>query len=145
MGASITSAIPTIRPAPAPLWTPGPSRAVRQVWPQRQPFRGHHGLRCYQHESHFDHLAGTRCHQQKEPRTGLRLYGQDGRVLHSVGFELLHDVGERYDSLVLGGANRWPEWPQHIRVTVGAYEEMGKFNTAMGQVLKEGPQAQSKA
>jgi histidinol-phosphate aminotransferase len=47
--------------------------------------------------------------------------------------------------IVLGGANRWPEWPQHIRVTAGTYEEMGKFNAALGQVLKEGPQAQSKA
>jgi histidinol-phosphate aminotransferase len=47
--------------------------------------------------------------------------------------------------IVLGGANRWPEWPQHIRVTVGTYEEMGKFNAALAQVVKEGPQAQSKA
>ncbi len=44
-----------------------------------------------------------------------------------------------------GGANRWSEWPQHIRVTVGSYEEMGKFNTALAQVVKEGPQTQSKA
>ena len=47
--------------------------------------------------------------------------------------------------IILGGANRWPEWPQHIRVTVGTYEEMGKFNAALDQVLKEGPQAQSRA
>ena len=41
--------------------------------------------------------------------------------------------------IMLGGANRWPEWPNHIRVTVGTYEEMGKFNTALAEVLKEGP------
>jgi histidinol-phosphate/aromatic aminotransferase/cobyric acid decarboxylase-like protein len=39
----------------------------------------------------------------------------------------------------LAGAGRWPEWPQHIRVTVGTYEEMTKFNAALDQVLKEGP------
>jgi histidinol-phosphate/aromatic aminotransferase/cobyric acid decarboxylase-like protein len=39
----------------------------------------------------------------------------------------------------LGGAGRWPEWPKHIRVTVGTYEEMGKFNAALDQVVKEGP------
>jgi histidinol-phosphate aminotransferase len=41
--------------------------------------------------------------------------------------------------VMLAGANRWPEWPQHIRVTVGTYEEMGKFNTALTQVVKDGP------
>jgi histidinol-phosphate aminotransferase len=41
--------------------------------------------------------------------------------------------------VMLAGANRWPEWPQHIRVTVGTYEEMGKFNAALSQVVKEGP------
>jgi histidinol-phosphate aminotransferase len=40
--------------------------------------------------------------------------------------------------------NRWPEWPQHIRVTVGTYEEMTKFNAALDQVLKEGPVASAK-
>jgi histidinol-phosphate/aromatic aminotransferase/cobyric acid decarboxylase-like protein len=40
---------------------------------------------------------------------------------------------------ILLAGNRWPEWPQHIRVTVGTYEEMGKFNDALDQVLKEGP------
>jgi histidinol-phosphate/aromatic aminotransferase/cobyric acid decarboxylase-like protein len=39
----------------------------------------------------------------------------------------------------LAGANRWPEWPQQIRVTVGTMDEMVKFTTALGQVLKEGP------
>jgi histidinol-phosphate/aromatic aminotransferase/cobyric acid decarboxylase-like protein len=43
----------------------------------------------------------------------------------------------------LAGANRWPEWPQHIRVTVGTYEEMGKFNAALDAVLKEGPMAKA--
>jgi histidinol-phosphate/aromatic aminotransferase/cobyric acid decarboxylase-like protein len=42
--------------------------------------------------------------------------------------------------IILAG-NRWPEWPQHIRVTVGTYEEMGKFNAALTQVLSEGPKA----
>jgi len=47
--------------------------------------------------------------------------------------------------ILLGGANRWPEWPNQIRVTVGTFEEMTKFNTALDQVLQEGPTAQSKA
>jgi histidinol-phosphate/aromatic aminotransferase/cobyric acid decarboxylase-like protein len=47
--------------------------------------------------------------------------------------------------ILLGGANRWPEWPNHIRVTVGTYEEMTKFNAALDQVLREGPATQSKA
>ncbi len=33
----------------------------------------------------------------------------------------------------------WPEWPQMVRVTVGTYEEMGKFNDALDKVLQEGP------
>jgi histidinol-phosphate aminotransferase len=40
--------------------------------------------------------------------------------------------------IMLSGAGRWPEWPQHIRVTVGTYEEMTKFNAALDKVLKEG-------
>jgi histidinol-phosphate/aromatic aminotransferase/cobyric acid decarboxylase-like protein len=44
----------------------------------------------------------------------------------------------------LAGAGRWPEWPQQIRVTVGTMEEMQKFTAALGQVLKEGPQASAK-
>jgi histidinol-phosphate aminotransferase len=40
---------------------------------------------------------------------------------------------------VMLAGNRWPEWSQHIRVTVGTYEEMGKFNAALDLVLKEGP------
>ncbi|MDP9169845.1 MAG: aminotransferase class I/II-fold pyridoxal phosphate-dependent enzyme, partial [Acidobacteriota bacterium] len=40
--------------------------------------------------------------------------------------------------IMLAG-NRWPEWPQHIRVTVGTYEEMTKFNAALDLVMKEGP------
>jgi histidinol-phosphate/aromatic aminotransferase/cobyric acid decarboxylase-like protein len=46
--------------------------------------------------------------------------------------------------IMLAG-NRWPEWPQHIRVTVGTYEEMGKFNAAISQVMKEGPTTSAKA
>jgi histidinol-phosphate/aromatic aminotransferase/cobyric acid decarboxylase-like protein len=45
----------------------------------------------------------------------------------------------------LAGANRWPEWPDYIRVTVGTYEEMGKFNAALAQVVKEGPPSVAKA
>jgi histidinol-phosphate/aromatic aminotransferase/cobyric acid decarboxylase-like protein len=41
--------------------------------------------------------------------------------------------------IVLGGPGRWPEWPNQIRVTVGSYEEMGKFNAALSTVVKEGP------
>jgi histidinol-phosphate aminotransferase len=41
--------------------------------------------------------------------------------------------------IVLGGPGRWPEWPQHIRVTVGTYEEMGKFNAALAKVVNDGP------
>jgi histidinol-phosphate/aromatic aminotransferase/cobyric acid decarboxylase-like protein len=33
----------------------------------------------------------------------------------------------------------WTEWPQRVRVTVGTYEEMGKFNAALDKVLQEGP------
>jgi histidinol-phosphate/aromatic aminotransferase/cobyric acid decarboxylase-like protein len=40
---------------------------------------------------------------------------------------------------VMIAGNRWPEWPQHVRVTVGTYEEMQKFNAALTQVVKEGP------
>ena len=32
----------------------------------------------------------------------------------------------------------WQEWPEMVRVTVGTYEEMGKFNAALDMVLKEG-------
>ena len=46
---------------------------------------------------------------------------------------------------VLLAGNRWPEWPQHIRVTVGTYEEMGKFNAALSQVMKEGPTQSTRA
>ncbi len=41
--------------------------------------------------------------------------------------------------VMLAGANRWPEWPNQIRVTVGTFEEMGKFNAALSEVVKEGP------
>jgi len=33
----------------------------------------------------------------------------------------------------------WQEWPQMVRVTVGTYEEMGKFNLALDKVLQDGP------
>lgn len=46
---------------------------------------------------------------------------------------------------VLLAGNRWPEWPSHIRVTVGTYEEMQKFNEALSQVVKEGPVLKSQA
>ncbi len=39
----------------------------------------------------------------------------------------------------LAGANRWPEWPDYIRVTVGTHDEMTKFNAALAQVVKDGP------
>jgi histidinol-phosphate aminotransferase len=45
----------------------------------------------------------------------------------------------------LAGAGRWPEWPQHIRVTVGTYEEMTKFNAALSTVVKDGPMATARA
>ena len=40
---------------------------------------------------------------------------------------------------VLLAGHRWPEWPNHIRVTVGTYDEMTKFNAALAQVVQEGP------
>ncbi len=40
------------------------------------------------------------------------------------------------NKILLGGANRWPEWPNQIRVTVGSNEEMIKFNTVLAQVVK---------
>lgn len=33
----------------------------------------------------------------------------------------------------------WQEWPEMVRVTVGTYEEMGKFNAALDKVLQDGP------
>jgi len=39
----------------------------------------------------------------------------------------------------IAGANRWPEWPDRIRVTVGTTEEMQKYNAALSEVVKEGP------
>jgi histidinol-phosphate aminotransferase len=50
------------------------------------------------------------------------------------------DVGKAMAAKkVMLAGNRWPEWPEHIRVTVGTYEEMVKFNAALDMVLKEGP------
>jgi len=40
--------------------------------------------------------------------------------------------------IMLAG-HRWPEWENQIRVTVGTYEEMQKFNAALAQVVQEGP------
>ena len=39
----------------------------------------------------------------------------------------------------VAGATRWAEWPNHIRVTVGSFDEMTKFNAALAQVVREGP------
>jgi histidinol-phosphate/aromatic aminotransferase/cobyric acid decarboxylase-like protein len=51
-----------------------------------------------------------------------------------------HEVGEAMAAKkVMLAGDRWPEWPEYIRVTVGTYEEMGKFNAALDQVVKEGP------
>jgi histidinol-phosphate aminotransferase len=41
--------------------------------------------------------------------------------------------------VILAGATRWPEMPNHIRVTVGTWDEMTKFNTAIALVAKDGP------
>ena len=41
--------------------------------------------------------------------------------------------------IYVAGATRWAEWPNHIRVTVGSYDEMTKFNAALALVVKEGP------
>jgi histidinol-phosphate aminotransferase len=46
---------------------------------------------------------------------------------------------------ILIAGNRWPEWPEHIRVTVGTYEEMTKFNAALSLVAKEGPMEKTQA
>ena len=43
--------------------------------------------------------------------------------------------------ILLGGANRWPEWPNQIRVTVGTTEEMTKFNLALSEIVKSGANA----
>ncbi len=51
-----------------------------------------------------------------------------------------HEVGEAMAAKkVMLAGDRWPEWPDQIRVTVGTYEEMGKFNAALDQVLQDGP------
>jgi histidinol-phosphate aminotransferase len=39
---------------------------------------------------------------------------------------------------ILLAGHRWPEWAQHVRVTVGTFEEMQKFNAALAQVVQEG-------
>ena len=36
-------------------------------------------------------------------------------------------------------SRRWPEWPQHVRVTVGSMDDMRKFAGALDEVIKEGP------
>jgi histidinol-phosphate/aromatic aminotransferase/cobyric acid decarboxylase-like protein len=46
---------------------------------------------------------------------------------------------------LLANASRWPAWPQHIRVTVGTFEEMGKFNAAITEVVREAPPKRSSA
>lgn len=40
---------------------------------------------------------------------------------------------------ILLAGHRWPEWAQHVRVTVGTFEEMQKFNAALARVVQEGP------
>ena len=35
--------------------------------------------------------------------------------------------------------HRWPEWPNHVRVTVCTMDEMKKFNAALAKVVTEGP------
>lgn len=40
---------------------------------------------------------------------------------------------------ILLAGHRWPEWPNHVRVTVGTYDEMQKFNAALAQVVQGGP------
>jgi histidinol-phosphate aminotransferase len=53
-----------------------------------------------------------------------------------------HEVGEAMAAKkVMLAGDRWPEWPEYIRVTVGTYEEMGKFNAALDEVVKAGPKA----
>ncbi len=42
---------------------------------------------------------------------------------------------------ILIAGDRWPEWPRYVRVTVGTYEEMTRFNAALAQVVQEGPPA----
>ncbi len=48
-------------------------------------------------------------------------------------------AGMAAKKVMIAGANRWPEWPDRIRVTVGTYEEMQKYNAALSEVVKEGP------
>jgi len=49
-------------------------------------------------------------------------------------------VGAAMSAKKISLANRWAtEWPQHIRVTVGTYEEMTRFNETLSEVVKEGP------
>lgn len=40
---------------------------------------------------------------------------------------------------ILLAGHRWPEWESQVRVTVGTYDEMQKFNAALAQVVQEGP------
>ena len=71
-----------------------------------------------------------------------------GVTIHPFRHQLLHDASEGHDRSAGGTAMAthkvqigrvWQEWPEMVRVTVGSYEEMGKFNAALGMVFKEGP------
>ena len=49
-------------------------------------------------------------------------------------------VGTAMSAKKISLANRWAtEWPEHIRVTVGTYDEMTRFNAALAEIVKEGP------
>ncbi len=148
---------PSRRSTAWPACAPAHSMAARTCWPRspssvrRPPARDRDGLRRGQHEDSPHHAAGAHRDQQEESRPGLRAHGKDRACPTSRRVELLHDLGEGHDRRprsaqrwrrrrsCSAGANRWPEWPDHIRVTVGTYEEMGKFNAALSEVVKEGP------
>jgi histidinol-phosphate/aromatic aminotransferase/cobyric acid decarboxylase-like protein len=48
-------------------------------------------------------------------------------------------VGQAMPKYKVTIGRTWQEWPQMVRVTVGTYEEMTKFNAALDKVIADGP------
>ena len=136
--------------AGAAFRTPGSVGAPGQVRPDRQSVGDDHGVRRGEHESQRHGHSGADRDQQEESRTGVRDDGQTGRVLHSVGVELLHDVGEGHDRDA-GRRRLWRRrrfcWPaQPVAGMAAAHPRDGRHlrgddqvQRRADQVLKEGP------
>ena len=80
----------------------------------------------------------------KEIREGLFewMEKRSYKFVPSVSNKFMVDVGRPGGEVTGALARRkvfvgrsWPIWPNHIRVTIGTQEEMGKFKTAFGEVM----------